>query len=239
VLQPLGQVEVSKKFKLAGIDGCRGGWAALFCGAGFSNIELHVVKNWTDLDLRNTIAAVDMPIGLSEDGDRLCDAAARKYLGSKSSSIFKMPARGALKFKSYADANAWSKKKGFGGISKQAWNLMPKVRELDICVRRDAKNYIYETHPELAFARLANGQALPGKKTGAGFKARLKLLEQAGVKKVERFMEQFPARILGPDDILDAAVLLTTADRIAQGVATFFPAKPKADRVGRKMTIWV
>jgi predicted RNase H-like nuclease len=203
----------------------------------FSNMEWQVARNWSALDLRDAIVAVDMPIGLAVSGRRMCDEAARAALPGKASSVFPMPVRKALDFPDYAGANAWSKAHAQGGIVKQAWNLRPKILELEAARAADPDAPVYEAHPELAFARLAHGP-LPKKRTPGGAAARLELLERQGLQSVRDVLKQVPKQAASADDILDAAVLLITAQRIAKGEAEHFPADPVKGANGRLMMIW-
>ena len=118
---------------------------------------------------------VDIPIGLSRDGFRACDRAARQLLGTRSSSVFPVPPRLALSPLSYEELNLASKAHCGKGVSKQAFYLLPKIREAEALLRSpnsDGADWL-ETHPELCFSSF-NG-AVPmedNKKTEAGFRER-------------------------------------------------------------------
>jgi predicted RNase H-like nuclease len=182
--------------------------------------------------------AVDMPIGLADRGRRGCDEAARKAPHLRPSSIFPMPVRGALLHDSYAEANAWSKANGYGGVVKQAWNLKPKLLDVERVALNDPRAPVYEAHPELAFARLA-GQRLASKKTSEGREQRLALLDGAGIQGLPTILAQVPRALAAPDDVLDAAVLLVTAKRIRDGAAICYPDTPIRNAQGIVMRIWV
>ena len=64
---------------------------------------------------------IDIPIGLSSDGFRACDRAARQLLGKRSSSVFPVPPRLALAPLSYEEINLASKAHCGKGVSKQAF----------------------------------------------------------------------------------------------------------------------
>ena len=55
------------------------------------------------------VVAIDMPIGLSDDGARACDVAARRLLGRAGSSVFPTPVRAVLATDDYAEARAVSR----------------------------------------------------------------------------------------------------------------------------------
>lgn len=224
--------------QICGVDGCKYGWFALICAENFSNVEWRLARNWTELALTDAVVAVDMPIGLAAAGKRGCDEAARKAPFIHPSSIFAIPVRPALDIDGYAAANAWSKRNGHGGIMKQAWMLRPKLLEIEAAVLDDPAVRIFEAHPELAFARLAAAR-LPNKKTKEGRAIRLSLLSKAGVTNLAPLLSQFPRKHVAPDDILDAAVLLITAQRILRGDAIAFPDQPRINAQGIEMKIWV
>ena len=97
---------------------------------------------------------IDIPIGLSSDGFRACDRAARQLLGKRSSSVFPVPPRLALATLTYEEINLASKAQCGKGVSKQAFYLLPKIREAEALLRSsDSDNFDWlETHPELCFS---------------------------------------------------------------------------------------
>jgi predicted RNase H-like nuclease len=223
--------------RICGVDGCKYGWFAIVCAENFSNVEWRVARKWTDLNLNAAAIAVDMPVGLADAGKRGCDEAARKAPHMRPASIFPMPVRGALEFEDYAAANAWSKANGHGGLVKQAWNLRPKLLDLEAAILRDRTAPIYEAHPEMAFARLA-GRKLAPKKTPEGRAERLTLLRRVGLKGLSAILRAVPKAQAAPDDILDAAILVMTARRILTGEAICYPPVPTLNAQGLPMRIW-
>ncbi len=226
--------------RYAGVDGCRGGWVALVVEADGKPRELRFVERLADLltpDL--ALAAVDMPTGfpdIAQKGGRDCERAARAALPGKTSSVFSAPSRKALGRSDYRAACAAN---GNGiGLSKQAFNLFPKMRQLDVLVRAKPRCRIVEAHPELAFARLAGAPVLAKKKTAEGRAARLALLAAAGLPEIADWLDLLPRKLVAPDDSIDAAVLALTALRVARGQAECFPPKPAKDRFGISMAIW-
>ena len=124
---------------------------------------------------------IDIPIGLSDDGSRACDREARQLLGARRSSVFSVPPRLALPEASYAEINAASKRHCGRGISKQAFYLLPKIREAERLLRSSPERYAgwLETHPELCFCALNGGIPMgDNKKTDAGYRQRRSLLER-------------------------------------------------------------
>ena len=203
---------------------------------GSGALTMHVGACWRELPDGHQTVAIDMPIGLSEDGPRGCDALARKLLGRRASSVFPPPARPMLGHATYPEANAWGKARG-RGLSKQAWNLLPRIRDLDLVLLPADQERVYEAHPELAFARLNGGVPPPPKRLPAGLAARRKLLRAAGVAGIARLLRKLP-RGVAADDLLDAAVLTLTAERILRGEAVRLGGTPERDGRGLRMEIW-
>lgn len=159
--------------------------------------------------------AVDMPIGLPDAGPRACDLAARRRLGPRRASVFPTPVRAALGAPTYAEALARSRAADGRGLSRQAFNLLAKIAELDAVVRPELQDRVVEAHPEMAFARLAGRPCLDPKRTAAGRVERLALLHRAGLGDLSSL--RLPGA--APDDVLDAAALTLTAARVRDGVA--------------------
>ena len=101
------------------------------------------------------LIAVDIPIGLldrAQPGGRPCDRNARILLGrARASSVFTPPIRAALKARAYREAMRLNG----AGMSKQAFNIMAKIREVDGVIEPGSQDRVFEAHPELAFIGLA------------------------------------------------------------------------------------
>lgn len=221
---------------LAGVDGCRGGWIAVLHDRVAGCWRVAIAARWSDLPAADRVA-VDMPIGLPDCGRRGCDFAARRLLGPRrSASVFIGLRRPLLGFATYAEANAWGKSDG-AGLAKQAWFLLPRIAEIDQAMIPADQDRIHECHPELAFLRLHGGPVVESKRTAAGLAIRRSLLERAGVP-VATLLDALDRRRAAIDDLLDAAVLVLTAARIADGAATCLPADPPRDSRKLRMEIW-
>ncbi|MEZ5228316.1 MAG: DUF429 domain-containing protein [Acidimicrobiales bacterium] len=95
--------------EVAGIDGCPGGWAIARLRGDQLRVERadSLVSIFAETRSGNlAVAAIDMPIGLLADRSRSSDAAARKLLGPRRSSVFATPVRSTLQAEDYADACA-------------------------------------------------------------------------------------------------------------------------------------
>jgi predicted RNase H-like nuclease len=179
--------------------------------------------------------AVDIPIGLSEDGRREADFLARARIGPRRSSVFPAPARLLLAASTYPEANALSRSALGKGLSAQAFNILPKIREADDCMIPAMQSRITESHPEVSFWALAGGRPLlHAKRRPEGRAERLRLLETAhgpGIRDLT------PPHGAAWDDLYDACVLAWTASRIAAGTAVHLPAEPQRDVRGLHMEI--
>lgn len=184
---------------VAGADGCRGGWAVAVADAE-SILDIRVVPTFADvLALRCDAVAVDMPIGLLDHGPRACDVEARRRLGPRRSSVFPTPLRPMLAATTYAEASA------VAGLSKQAFHLLPKIREVDALMTPDLQHTIVEVHPELCFAALRGSPCQSPKRTAEGRAER----RAAVTAPLDR-----PPRGAAWDDVLDACALVYTARRV-------------------------
>ena len=102
-------------------------------------------------------------------------------------------------------------------ISKQAFYLFPKIRELDDWLLSKERNgQWFECHPEVAFARLNGAAALAEpKKTVIGSTLRKKLLSELGSVEstIQRALDTYRRKDVLADDLIDALVCLLTAER--------------------------
>jgi predicted RNase H-like nuclease len=129
-------------------------------------------------------------------------------------------------------------------VSKQLFNIAPKIREVDEALRAEpaAVARVYEVHPELAFWRLNGGQALTEPKKvksrchEPGLALRRNLLAAAGLP--HSLATGAPPKGAGPDDLLDALACAAIARRIHAGLAQPFPDPPPRDELGLNMAIW-
>lgn len=210
--------------RVAGVDGCPGGWVVATSDRRILFLERFAEVLEQDFDH----LAVDMPMGLPELGQkRECDALARKLLGRRASCVFPAPPRQLLNATSYDEVRGH-------GLSIQAFHLIPKVAEVDRCLTPLLQAQVVETHPELAFLRLAGQPMRFNKKTEEGFAERRCLLDFP----IEEWLERFPRRRVGRDDLLDAVALMHSAELQVVGQGVRVPADPPLDARGLRMEIW-
>lgn len=199
-----------------GIDGCKGGWvAALIRKGNPSLIYTETLEELRDLITDADLILIDMPMGLPSDGtsDRVCDREARTYLKKRKMSIFPIPSRDAVYSDTYEKATRKNRALTGKGLSKQAYNLFPKIREVDAFVLKDITitEKMYEGHPELSFTMMAGGDMVHSKKTSLGIEERLSILE-AFLPQVRGLVEEFlschPKKTMVADDVIDALSLV-------------------------------
>jgi predicted RNase H-like nuclease len=225
---------------LFGVDGCSSGWIAATRHES-NAITLRRIESLGELEDAQVIA-IDIPIGLVDAGRRDCDQLARRALGRRSSCVFTAPIRPLLEATTYRDACAVGRATaGNDGkaLSKQAWNIIPKTRDVDREVRSSPRlrSSVVEVHPEVIFLELSGGAALPPKRLLAGRETRITLLEPQFGFTVRAAMARRRDLHCEADDILDAVAALWTAERIARGTAQSMPESPPTDRFGLPMRI--
>lgn len=180
------------------------------------------------------VVAVDLPVGLPAAGPRPCDVEARALLGPRRSTVFPAPSRAALGAVDHADACARSRAAGGVGLSIQAFNLLPRIAELDALLSGAPCEAVVEAHPELAFLRLHGGRPLPPKRSVEGRALRLRLVGPVLGPEAEPVAAARAAEV-PLVDVLDAAALVATARRLVAGSAEVLGGGP--DPAGLPMRI--
>ncbi len=216
---------------VAGVDGFRGRWViALVDGRTLSFTVADGAAAVLAATAHCTAVAVDVPMGLADDGVRPCEPLARKRLAGASSSVFPTPARAVLEATSYLDANVRSVTAAGKKISKQTWFIVPGIRDFDSVAVNPAR--VVESHPELTFRAMDTGTAFASKKSARGQGQRMAALGQW--LDIAWSLGDLPD---GPamDDVLDAVACAWTARRWADGVAQVLGGEP--DGLGKPMRI--
>lgn len=217
---------------LVGVDGCRGGWVAVL-DRGDGATEVVVVRSFADVvALGADLVGVDMPIGLTDVGPRACDVEARARLGPRRASVFPAPARAVLHATDHADAVRRSQAATGRGISVQAWNLVPKVAEVDAVV--NAGDPVIEVHPELSFAMLSGAPLSRPKRHPEGRSSRLALLTADFPDVAHRLAGKPPG--CAADDVLDAYAVLWSTRRAHDHLAVTLGDGTRDER-GRSLAI--
>lgn len=226
-----------------GVDGCPAGWIAVIWG---DTVEHRLCSRFSDvLALDGAIIAVDMPIGLPETSGRPGDRDVRARLGERQSSVFPVPSRAAVMCEEFGDACSENLKRSDPPkkISKQCYNLFPKMREIDRLITPKLQERVFESHPELAFWAMNDETALslPKKVKSQphepGLKLRRSLLRRAGFPLSSLPVSTYRRSDVGADDLIDACACAWVARRILEGRAIRIPAEPMRDGRGLRMEI--
>jgi predicted RNase H-like nuclease len=251
---------------LAGVDGCRGGWIAVFGRPDGEVKPPRLFARFSDIilaDEKPAIIAIDVPIGLparSTDKGRLAENAVRPLLGDRKSSVFRIPSRRAVEA-SVAAEPADNRVRFFAAceiarqtsddgkaFAKQSFYILDKVAEVDAFLRAnpDDVRRVFETHPELAFVRmngdtpLGEPKKLKSKVYPPGLELRRGLLRRAGIPDHIVGVKPLKAagQSAGADDLIDALACLVTARRIHAGLARCHPDPAPRDEYDLPMAIW-
>ncbi len=236
---------------LSGVDGCKGGWIAVSVRPEGEDGAVHLVPRFGELlnGPAAGIIAIDIPIGLPErtgPGGRAAENAVRPLLGGRQSSVFSVPSRAAIAAEDYRTACgiAAATSEPPRKVSKQLFNIAPKIREVDAVLRANEalRSRMFEVHPEVAFWRM-NGERpltepkkVKGRPYGPGLAQRRALLLAAGMPR--HLVGATPPPGAAEDDLIDALACAAIARRIHAGTATSFPDPPERDAHGLPMAIW-
>src|SRR5258707_5763126 len=195
------------------------------------------------------LVAVDIPIGLPAHigpQGRGPERAVRRLLGDRQSSVFAVPARGAVYTQDYREACriALATSDPPKKVSKQLFMIAPKIREVDETLRQTPSltGRVFEVHPEVAFWRLNGGRALPepkkvkGRPFGPGLALRRTLLTDDGL--FQATTEHRAPSAAATHDLLDSLAFAAIARRILARVAVPFPDPPLRDEFGLPVAIW-
>lgn len=209
------------------------GWVDLFAASSIADAEATGIERYGA-----EVLVVDIPIGIPDNGPRLADSLARKFIGPRRSSVFSTPVRAALEAETYEEARAASViATGGKSLSAQAYAIRERILDANGHVPH-ARIDVSEGHPEVSFRAMAGEGLDHAKKTFAGLSLRYDLLRAEGIdvpQSIERTI-----RGAATDDVLDAAAMAWTARRVARGDAERFPtgAESQVFSDGIDSAIW-
>ncbi len=197
-----------------GVDGYKGAWVAARLDG--REVTLSVLPDIKAVLAEPDVAAIgiDMPIGLSDDGARICDLEARRRLGKAHSSVFPAPVRPVLAASSYPEACSISIRARGKSLPRQTFGILPAIRLLDDALGDPPDRRVHEVHPEVSFRALDRRVTDP-KRSESGRAQRLRALSP--VMDVLQGLAAAPQR-LPVVDALDACAAAWSAQRIAHGV---------------------
>jgi predicted RNase H-like nuclease len=195
-----------------GLDGFSGGWVAVLLDGDEQAISFHTDVTEA-LSGKFDRAGIDIPIGMTEDGERACDFLAREKLRPHSSRVFTGARRWFWQaFSDPDEANREALRRGQTRVSRQLWHLGRKIMEVDDFLRAHPLIDVCEVHPELVFLRLNGNGPLPAKKSEEGDALRRRLLKRQGFHGIDRWLDN--DRIgtgAKRDDVLDACAVAIAA----------------------------
>ncbi|MCJ7615106.1 MAG: DUF429 domain-containing protein [Desulfobacterales bacterium] len=225
-----------------GADGCKAGWFSVILSD--NNWEINIFPDikalWENCQDASLIL-LDIPIGLRKNSkiERLCDLEARKLLGKRKSSVFPAPCREAVYRDSYEEASDINKKLTGRGLSLQTWNIMPKIREVDILLseNKNARSQIREIHPEICFYAFSGQPMKYSKKKKEGYFERYDILKKiypSSEDIISKALSKYYRKEVAKDDILDALSAAITA-RFGKNNLDSIPKIPELDSIGMPM----
>lgn len=218
--------------KFIGIDGCKKGWFLVILEDNRCKVDIiESIQKLTDYATdKNDIVVIDIPIGLMNGrNERKCDSEARKKLGPRRSSVFPVPTEQAVYCTSYEECCEKNEEITGKKISRQAFGIVPKIREVDAYIKHNKPNFTFiESHPEVAFWSLNNQAHLQhGKKTNDGINERLRILKSHEPRAGDiynRARSTFAKKDLAEDDVIDAICMAVVARYKGRGFVNFFPS---------------
>lgn len=225
-----------RELRAIGLDGFSRGWVAVALDGEEQTICFHA--DVADA-LRDPFdrAGIDIPIGMTENGERACDQLARERLRPHTSRVFTGARRWLWQEFSDPDhANREALRRGETRVSRQLWHLGRKIMEVDAFVRAHRALDVREVHPELVFWRLNDRKPLPAKKSEEGASLRCKLLKRYGFREIDQWLGE--ARIgtgAKRDDVLDACAVAIAA---REPTGSLPRGMPPRDAYGLPMQIW-
>lgn len=207
--------------RVVGADVWKKGWVAVVTVDGWiASIDAYdTMADLASTEADAEVIAVDIPIGLPVAPPRAADAAARRFIGARGSSVFPTPPRDVLELGTYKDALRFSREKYGVGLTAQSYALRDRILETDAVARSDAR--VIEIHPEVTFRALAGRPLRYSKRTWNGHSERRRLLSGAGLSLPDRLPDAVGS--VPADDILDAAAGAWTAARYAADDACTVP----------------
>lgn len=178
--------------------------------------------------------AIDIPLGLLDNGVREADVLCRKQVGTMRASVFPTLPRRVLMEHSHEAASALHRQLTGKGCTRQSYGLRARIFEADEL--NDGSWPLFEVHPELSFTMMAGGVPPTFSKISwHGFHERICRLESVGIV-IPR--DAGAGGTVGVDDILDAGAAAWSAQRIASGAGCSLPDPPAINDRGQRLAIW-
>ena len=131
--------------------------------------------------------------------------------------MFPAPVRAALPAMNYEQACQMSLSAHGKSMSRQAFEIIAKIREVDDLMTPELQTWIFEVHPEISFYTLKGQCPLKhSKHKREGKDERLHLL-LSHYPAIRQHVAELERTMATEDDLLDAAVAAWTAECVARG----------------------
>lgn len=208
--------------KLCGIGGCSAGWLVISTlGNNYKYGVFSSIQELSDKHPEARACLIDVPIGLSSKAKpRTIDARMRKELKGRASTVFTTPSRKAVYANSYVEAKDINTTIEGKSLSKQAFCISPKIKEVDKFLRQSPSLKLVEAHPEISFKYLNGGRVLKTQKSKPdGIEERLSILEIYNRKTPDlykKILQNTLRKHVKRDDIVDAICLSISMELGAQ-----------------------
>jgi predicted RNase H-like nuclease len=102
-------------------------------------------------------------------------------------------------------------------MSKQGYEIIAKIREVDNLMTPQLQTWVFEVHPEVSFHTLNGRRPLKhSKHKTEGKDERVRLL-LPHYPSIQNHLDELKRARIGEDDLLDAAVAAWTAEAVARG----------------------
>jgi len=227
---PASPPPLEVRVPVLGVDACTSGWVGVLLSPDRPAAVLAATTIAALVELARessdvAVVAIDIPIGLPDDGIRAADTLARRALPGKGSSVFTTLTRSAYEAPTYAEAREANlvATGGSHSASAQAYALRARILDVDGWLRSRPGVEVIEVHPELAFARMTGAPIREAKSAPEGVAARRAAVEGAGLVPPAWFRGSGFAE----DDLLDACAAAWTAVRHSRGESESFPGWPE------------
>jgi predicted RNase H-like nuclease len=200
---------------VVGADVVSGGWVSVAWDGADTDVErFSTVANLVAEHPDAAAFVLDIPIGLPTRPPRSADAAARRLVGKRRSSVFDAPPLTVLEAPSYSEALARSRELFGKGISAQSFALKARILDARAVASNDER--IVEAHPEVSFTLMLGEPAKWAKKSWNGQNVRRQTLVAHGLDLPDSLESAGATPV---DDVLDAAACAWTALRVVEGEA--------------------
>jgi predicted RNase H-like nuclease len=154
----------------------------------------------------------------------------------RGASVFAAPCRAALTATNHAEASSINRQRTGRGLSRQAFGITPKIKQVDDAITPGTQQWASEVHPEVYFWALNQQRPMAhNKKTKEGAADRVALLRPV-FPDIEGHHANRPTGV-AKDDLLDAAAAAWTALRRHLGEAKCV-CTPERDEKGLEVTIY-